>query len=273
MAADWIKVDVTTPDKPEVFRIAEATGADPDAVVGKLIRVWVWADQQTTNGNVPSVTRLLLDRLTNVPGFADALVNVGWLSDSGDGLTFNNFDRHNGKTAKTRALTVHRVRQHRNANVTQAALPRDRVIENRDKKEKSVSGRVSSKKKRKPAAPGFQEFWESFPPLRKAKRGDAEIAFEKAIAFLVSIGTPSPDDFLIQRAKDYAASPKGQGEYASGPTPWLNGKCWDDAPEAWGLANATTSSPAKKTRVEIEREEVAKTRALRNGNALLGAKT
>ena len=33
--ANWIKVEFSTPDKPEVFTIAQAMGIDPDAVVGK----------------------------------------------------------------------------------------------------------------------------------------------------------------------------------------------------------------------------------------------
>jgi hypothetical protein len=53
MAGDWIKFDTSTPDKPEVFEMAAELGIDPDAVVGKLLRVWKWFDQQTTDGNAP----------------------------------------------------------------------------------------------------------------------------------------------------------------------------------------------------------------------------
>ncbi|HEN3655088.1 TPA: hypothetical protein U5E37_003057 [Yersinia enterocolitica] len=51
MASSWIKVEVITPDKPEIFQLAEILNVDPDTVLGKLIRVWVWADQQTIDGN------------------------------------------------------------------------------------------------------------------------------------------------------------------------------------------------------------------------------
>lgn len=113
MAGDWIKVETITPDKPEIFQIAEHLGIDPDAVTGKLIRIWIWADQQTTDGNARGVTRLLLDRISGVSGFADAVEKVGWIADTGDGLAFVNFDRHNGQTAKKRALTNKRVARHR----------------------------------------------------------------------------------------------------------------------------------------------------------------
>lgn len=57
MASSWIKVEVITPDKPEIFQIAEILNIDPDAVLGKLVRIWAWADQQTIDGNAGSVTQ------------------------------------------------------------------------------------------------------------------------------------------------------------------------------------------------------------------------
>jgi hypothetical protein len=42
MAGDWIKFELTTLDKPEVCQIADLADIDPDAVVGKLMRVWGW---------------------------------------------------------------------------------------------------------------------------------------------------------------------------------------------------------------------------------------
>lgn len=108
MAGDWIKIEHWTPDKPEVFRMAELLDMDPDAVTGKLIRIWIWADQQTITGDAHSVTRASLDRLTQRHGFADAMLTCGWLEQTDDGLRFVNFDRHNGETAKTRALNAKR---------------------------------------------------------------------------------------------------------------------------------------------------------------------
>lgn len=46
MASNWIKLEVITPDKPEIFRLAEILNIDPDAALGKVIRFWAWADQQ-----------------------------------------------------------------------------------------------------------------------------------------------------------------------------------------------------------------------------------
>jgi hypothetical protein len=140
MAGDWIKFETATSDKPEVWAMAQSLGIDADAVVGKLLRVWAWFDQQTQEGNAvgngasvtSSVTKALLDRRVGVSGFCDSMILSGWMADDGQSLTLPNFDRHNGKTAKTRAMTAKRVATHKaksNAgSVTSSvsdALPRE----------------------------------------------------------------------------------------------------------------------------------------------------
>ena len=123
MAGDWIKVEITTPDKPEVFEMAELLNLPPDEVLGKLIRVWIWADQHTRDGNAPSVTKALLDRYAAVTGFAAAMISVGWLLESGGRIQFPHFDRHNGKTAKTRAMGAKRTQAHRSGNASVTVPP------------------------------------------------------------------------------------------------------------------------------------------------------
>ncbi len=128
--AEWIKFEHTTPDKPEVSRIAEILDIDPDAVVGKLARIWVWADQQSLNGNAISVTKNHIDRVTHQEGFANALKKVGWLTSQNGVFGFPNFERHNGITAKKRALGKSRQSRHRNAgNVTDASPERERELD------------------------------------------------------------------------------------------------------------------------------------------------
>lgn len=116
MAGDWIKVEHTTPDKPEVVKLAGILGIDQDAVVGKLLRLWIWADQQSVSGNAITVTNSFLDRLVFCPGFAAGLVKVGWLNGREGLLSIPNFDRHNGQTAKNRANTNRRVANSRKAH-------------------------------------------------------------------------------------------------------------------------------------------------------------
>ena len=116
MAGDWIKLEVTTPDKPEVVMMAAILKADQDAVVGKLIRIWVWADQNSVDGAAVPVTECFLDKLAGRRGFAVALRRVGWLGGAEGSLTFPGFGRHNGKSAKARSEGNRRVAKHRNGN-------------------------------------------------------------------------------------------------------------------------------------------------------------
>lgn len=121
----WIKFDITTAEKPEVWRIAVILQLDPDTVVGKLLRIWAWFDAHTIDGNAPSVTTPLLNRLIGVDGFVQAMIEAGWAIDDGKILKLPNFTRHNGQTTKQRLLTSRRVESHKaksNAKVTQAAL-------------------------------------------------------------------------------------------------------------------------------------------------------
>jgi len=128
MAGDWIKFELATMDKPEVCQIADLADIDQDAVVGKLMRVWAWFDQQTEKGNAPSVSKKLLDRSVGVSGFCDHMKAVGWMAETEGVISLPHFERHNGKTGKNRALTAKRVSNHKtkgNAASVTSALPKE----------------------------------------------------------------------------------------------------------------------------------------------------
>jgi hypothetical protein len=113
MAKNWIKIETMTPDKPEVCVMATQLRMDPDAVLGKLVRLWSWAEMNKVNGQAVNVTKEFLDKVVGKKGFAMALERAGWLRGADGYLVFPNFARHNGTGAKGRALTAQRVRQHR----------------------------------------------------------------------------------------------------------------------------------------------------------------
>lgn len=131
MAGDWIKLEISTFDKPEVMAITVAIGFDdPDFTVGKLAKLWRWFDQHTLDGNANGVTKALLDRYVGVTGFCDAMQSVGWLVITDGRITLPNFEFHNGKTAKTRAQGAKRSADFRNRDESNAdsvtnALPRE----------------------------------------------------------------------------------------------------------------------------------------------------
>ena len=135
MAIPWIKMEVTTPEKPEVFMIASRLGMNPENVFAKCFKVWRWADAHVDrcNENVTPdesqelresdassvtsasparnnlVTKDVIDLIAGHPGFADAMILAGWLQQGEEGLTFPNVDRHLGEGSKTRGLTARRM--------------------------------------------------------------------------------------------------------------------------------------------------------------------
>jgi hypothetical protein len=129
MAGDWIKMRTDLIDDPAVISIGVAVNIGEDLVVGKLYRLWTWADKHTEDGNAVGVTENWVDRYLGVPNFAQAMQKAGWLDIKTDGIMFPRFDRHNGKSAKKRCLTAIRVAEHKNKSANAAsvsrALPRE----------------------------------------------------------------------------------------------------------------------------------------------------
>ena len=143
MAGDWIKIEENTPDKPEVHKMASILNIDPDAVVGKLVRVWSWASQNCNGDGVTDVTvKALLNRITCVSNFSEAMESVGWLAESGNEIYFPNFDYHCSKTAKTRAKTNKRVSEHREVkrkcNGQSVTEPYQKALPEKRREEKNV---------------------------------------------------------------------------------------------------------------------------------------
>ena len=148
MAGDWIKMRCNLDTDPAVFQMAAALEMDELAVVGRLWKVWAWADQHIADCNAVSVTANVLDRITTTPGFAEAMRKVGWLEGRDGDLSFPHFDRHNGQTAKKRALTKNRVEKTRGDSVTLPAL--QERYQRREEKSISLS-------QGEPVAVGFTE--------------------------------------------------------------------------------------------------------------------
>ncbi len=109
MAGDWIKIEQSTPDKPEIFALANLMEIHPDRVLGMLVRVWLWADEQTTDGRLGSGADAAIDRVVGAQNFSKKMIETGWLKVRKKGFIIPNFERHNGNSAKTRALAARRM--------------------------------------------------------------------------------------------------------------------------------------------------------------------
>ena len=226
MAGEWLKFDKATPDKPEVFAIASELGIDPDAVVGKLMRVWSWFDTHTESGNARSVTPALLDRIAGVSGFATAMANAGWLLLEKDGCSLPNFDRHCGKTAKTRAQNNKRVsdlRARNAASVTKSApehVPEKRREEN---KELRAIGQQAAR---------FEAFWAAYP--EKKGKADALRAWKRRGLDAIA------DRIIADVAERLAKDRQWLDGYIPHGSTYVNASGWEDAitPPRNGRGNA-----------------------------------
>lgn len=104
MAGDWIKIRTDLFEDPAVMKLSDILGTDDPTTVGLLVRFWSWADKQTTDGTDIAITSARLDRLIGREGFAEGMRQIGWLSGRDGSLCLPRFQRHNGSSAKARAL-------------------------------------------------------------------------------------------------------------------------------------------------------------------------
>jgi hypothetical protein len=104
MAKTWIKMRTDLIDDPAVICMADALNQDLFFVIGRLQVVWSWFDEQSRDGHAHGVTQAWLNTKTVCDGFAQAMCKVGWLLVTESGISLPNFERHNGNSAKVRAL-------------------------------------------------------------------------------------------------------------------------------------------------------------------------
>lgn len=248
MAGDWIKVEVATVDKPEVMRIARACGISRDAAFGKLVRLWAWFDSNSVDGAVDGVVDGDVDDLCQQGGFAVAVAAVGWLriEEACQRMTLPNFDRHNGETAKQRALNARRQRKWRagvdapvDGKASTSALPRERVREEVKAKATvqqaapqvevpdSLPGDIRlpdgpAPRKPKQTAVRFPEFWAAYP----VKKGRAAAERHWRSQGL----DPMADQIIAHVRLMEAEDDQWQRGFIKHGSAYINGKGWEDEP-------------------------------------------
>jgi hypothetical protein len=240
----WIKFEGSTSDKPEVWEMAQLLGIDPDAVVGKLLRVWVWFDAHTETGNAPSVTKAILDCYVRVTGFTETMIKVGWMSEAEGMIGLPNFDRHNGETAKKRATTAKRVAKSRagNANVTHQPLQKrysgnasvtPDALAKEDKKRED--------KKREDTSIYFSEWYSLYP--RKVAKGEAVKAYARALKRIGGDPAEAATKLLEASKPRLLEIGKRDPQYQPNPATWLNGDGWQDEVKAINPTKPTGAGP------------------------------
>lgn len=211
MAGDWLKMEICLPHKPEILAMSAKTGMEPDLIVGKCFRLWAWFDQHTENGNAAGVTLVTLSYAigngeANVM-FLDALKSVGWVIEDESGVSLPNFDRHNGETAKARALTAKRVAKHKaksnvdgnatgnakgNASSVNSPLPREEK-----RREEVTVANATGGEPPKSLSPDEIIFGYGLPLLTNAGTAD-----KQARSFLGGLRKQYGDQALIDKLRD-----------------------------------------------------------------------
>ena len=166
MAGDWIKMRSNLWDDPRVAGICDRTGATEAQVIGALYWLWTTADQHTQDGFLGGLTPKSVNRKTAVEGFAEAMIEVGWLDHGEGGLIIPRFDEHNGSSAKRRASEARRKGSVRKVSASDADKKRTRCggdaeLEREGEEESSVSkdtdaSASADQQKQPPPDPGKQ---------------------------------------------------------------------------------------------------------------------
>lgn len=271
MAGDWIKVENVTPNKPEVFAISDHLGIDADAVLGKLIRIWIWADEQTQDGCALRVTRSSLDRITGHIGFAEAMLQCGWLVSEGSDLKFPNFNNHNGQTSKTRALAAKRMCKHRSVDNGKTSFPllngyaasATSAQPEKRREDELHTGNGNGTFLTNQRSEAFNRFIQIYP--RPESPEAAWKAWRGTVHELVmrdSLPDAAIEERIIEAATAYAASPAGQSsgggtDYRPAPAKWISGHKFDEPRELWQQPNKKPDRKKKTSKPNGDASAVA----------------
>ena len=113
---NWIKMRSNLWDDPRINQICDLTSKRENEVIGSLYWLWAMADQQSVDGNLKGYSPASIDRKAYIKGFSAALVKVGWLLETEDGVQVARFDEHNGASAKRRAVMAKASSKYRSAS-------------------------------------------------------------------------------------------------------------------------------------------------------------
>jgi hypothetical protein len=162
MAGDWIPIRCNLIDDPAVLAIAAETGLDEFAVVGRLVRLWAWANQHLSDGQVANLAEAWIDRYVCAPGFARAMLGAGWLQSDAGRISFPRFDRWNSAGAKRRLEKSEQKRAQRSRQpgvkpATLVAGAGDKPATDRRPEKRREEKRTEDKTPPPPAEPGGED--------------------------------------------------------------------------------------------------------------------
>lgn len=104
MIDDYMPIRLDLPDDAKVLRIAQLTKLHKDLALGKLVRVWAWAQKHSVDGSIHGEL-LSVDAVADARGFGEAMHRVGWMKViDDDRIAIPNWNKWNSHAAKKRAF-------------------------------------------------------------------------------------------------------------------------------------------------------------------------
>jgi len=214
---------------PAVVRIATGQKMDRFSVVGRLHKIWAWANEHLADGQDVPIDSEFLDALVECQGFSDSLRSVGWLSGRDGSLCFPSFERHNGASAKARALDASRKKQTRETSEKCPDSNRTKLGPDKNRIDKKSNTKNTKKKNETPH--GFETWWGLYP--KKVAKGHAEAAYKNAISEIQGSQSLSAEDAQAKLVELTSQRiPTGDVQYMPHPATWLNAKRYLDEVES-----------------------------------------
>lgn len=257
MAGDWIKMRVALTYDLKVMQIARLLNGDVDfleqlapnaqlsvghcnamslhtLVIGALHKFWCATQEITSDGNLGTLDENDINCLVGCYGFAESLLEVGWLEKNADGtLQVHNWDEHNGESAKKRAMGNKRVGKHRDVKrdcVT--TVKRESVTREEKRREEDIPKGISIS--------DAEKLYQIYP--RHSGHKAAIAAIKKAL---------SVESFAVLESAvtEYAKARAGEPEqFTPHPATWFNQERWKDDRQTWkprAVGNGTAQSAAR----------------------------
>ena len=100
----WIKWNCGLEGRPEVVAMSRELRKDRIHIAGCCMVCWAWGDRELRDGRAEGIPPEFLNELTGVKRFANAMEAVGWIRREGSGFCFVDWEHHNSRSAKDRAM-------------------------------------------------------------------------------------------------------------------------------------------------------------------------
>jgi hypothetical protein len=145
----WIKYRTNLPTDPRVVRIASTLRKPVLHVTGALLAFWAVGDEHTTDGVLHGYTAEAVDELVGIRGFSDALRAVNWIEVGEGFVAIPDFNRHNGESAKKRAIKARNMQKYRGPNVVLEGPQNDHTSTTKKPQQGHLEVEVRGESKRK----------------------------------------------------------------------------------------------------------------------------